>query len=264
MTPGDLSPELREFAETPSLFTVFGADEVVKRYLDDRVCIIYGPTFGVVSAPRVGEGEVAQLLDDVRELLGGDRHVAWYIGPSARPPGIVDELRRLGVGEPLDGARLVHVLATDSPPEAAPAEIETRETGTFEEYAAAAELRFDAFDRPEEERERDREHMREFYESMLRMRGIGAVSFIAMLEGRLAGSATAVLSPRGVFLIGGATASWARGRGVYRALVRARWDYAVERGTPALAVHADPRTSSPILGRLGFRHVCDAERLEGV
>jgi hypothetical protein len=38
---------------------------------------------------------------------------------------------------------------------------------------------------------------------------------------------------------------------VYRSLVRARWDYAVERGTPALTVQAG-RMSRPILERLGF------------
>lgn len=264
MTPAELSPELREFAETPGLFTVFDGDGVVERYLDDRICIVHGPTFAVVSAPRVREGEVAQLLADVRSLLGSGKHVEWYIGPSARPPGIADELRRLGIREPLDGAGVVHVLASDSPPEAAPATIEAREIETYDEYVAAAELRFEAFGRPEEERERDREHFETFYESMQRTRGIGTVSFIALLNGRVAGTATSVLSPRGALLIGGATAAWARGRGVYRALVRARWDDAVERGTPALAVHADPATSSPILRRLGFRHVCNSERLEGL
>jgi predicted GNAT superfamily acetyltransferase len=47
----------------------------------------------------------------------------------------------------------------------------------------------------------------------------------------------------------------ARGRGVYRALVRARWDVAVARGTPALVVQAGTM-SQPILERLGFRTVC--------
>ena len=42
-----------------------------------------------------------------------------------------------------------------------------------------------------------------------------------------------------------------RGRGAYRALVRARWDVAVERGTPALTVSAGAM-SRPILERLGF------------
>ena len=85
---------------------------------------------------------------------------------------------------------------------------------------------------------------------------------MATLEGKVAGSAGAIPSPRGVFLIGGSTARWARGRGVYRALVRARWDYAVARGTPALVTQAQPTTSYPILLHVGFEEVCTISRLE--
>jgi len=88
------------------------------------------------------------------------------------------------------------------------------------------------------------------------------VSFLAMLDGRPAATGMVIPSERGVFLIAGATAAWARGRGLYRALVRARWDYAVARGTPALVTHADPATSYPILKRLGFTEVCTIRRLE--
>ena len=42
-----------------------------------------------------------------------------------------------------------------------------------------------------------------------------------------------------------------RGRGAYRALVRARWEHAVERGTPLLVVQAGAM-SAPVLTRLGF------------
>jgi predicted GNAT superfamily acetyltransferase len=57
---------------------------------------------------------------------------------------------------------------------------------------------------------------------------------------------------------------WARGRGAYRALVRARWDDAVARGTPALVTEALPDTSYPILKRVGFVDVCTIRRLEDV
>jgi len=60
----------------------------------------------------------------------------------------------------------------------------------------------------------------------------------------------------GAALTGGAVAPWARGRGAYRALVAARWDDAVARGTPVLVTQAGPM-SRPILGRLGFREVCE-------
>jgi GNAT superfamily N-acetyltransferase len=58
----------------------------------------------------------------------------------------------------------------------------------------------------------------------------------------------------GVALMGGAVLPEARGRGMYRALVRARWDHAVARGTPLLVVQAGPM-SAPVLDGLGFeRH----------
>jgi ribosomal protein S18 acetylase RimI-like enzyme len=42
-----------------------------------------------------------------------------------------------------------------------------------------------------------------------------------------------------------------RGRGIYRALVRARLAHAAARGATLALVHAEP-TSSPVLQRLGF------------
>ena len=44
--------------------------------------------------------------------------------------------------------------------------------------------------------------------------------------------------------------------------MRARWDDAVARGTPALVTQANPATSYPILKRLGFEDVCEIVRLE--
>ena len=70
----------------------------------------------------------------------------------------------------------------------------------------------------------------------------------------MASTGRAVYTRAGGYLLGGATAEWARGRGAYRAVVRARWDAAVERGTPALAVGAGSM-SRPILERLGFEQV---------
>jgi GNAT superfamily N-acetyltransferase len=58
----------------------------------------------------------------------------------------------------------------------------------------------------------------------------------------------------GVALMGGAVLPAFRGRGVYRALVRRRWDHAIARGTPLLVVQAGAM-SAPVLDGLGFvRH----------
>ena len=58
--------------------------------------------------------------------------------------------------------------------------------------------------------------------------------------------------PGPVLLAGGVTLPRARGRGAYRALVRARWDAARDSGAPALVTQAQA-ASRPILERLGFR-----------
>ena len=65
--------------------------------------------------------------------------------------------------------------------------------------------------------------------------------------------AAAQLSPceAGGLLGGSATNPEARGRGAYRALVRARWDEVVRRATPALVIQAGAM-SRPILERIGF------------
>ena len=131
---------------------------------------------------------------------------------------------------------------------------------TLEDYAAAREIQWEAFEVPPERREAQRKRTRaDFDES--RANGV-PVGFVATLDGRPAAAATALPSTRGVFLIAGATAPWARGHGLYRALVRARWDYAVERGTPVLVTQANPATSYPILKRLGFEDVCEITRVE--
>jgi hypothetical protein len=255
-----LPDELREFAESPDRFSVFAEEGVVTRYDDGRVCIVQGPTFASVCAPRVGDGEVEQLLRDVRAIAPVAKRPCWWIGPSARPAGIVEDLEQLGLAEPLDRVPRVHALASASEPQGLGPDIEARMVETFEDFTASAELRFDVFDVPAARREAERSHYATYFEESQRV-GV-PVWFVALLEGRIAGTAGAIPSPRGVFLIGGATATWARGRGVYRALVRARWDYAATRGTPALVTHAQAASSYPILLRIGFEPVCEIRRLE--
>jgi GNAT superfamily N-acetyltransferase len=75
--------------------------------------------------------------------------------------------------------------------------------------------------------------------------------FVALIDGRVVGTSYAAFGSAGVNLFGGSVLPEARGRGVYRALVRARWEAAAARGTPALTVQAG-RMSRPICERLGF------------
>jgi GNAT superfamily N-acetyltransferase len=80
------------------------------------------------------------------------------------------------------------------------------------------------------------------------------LGWIAYVDGEPVAYAGAVACPLGLFLTGGVTLPEARGRGAYRALVRARWDEAARLGTPTLVVHAE-EASRRVLERIGFRRI---------
>ena len=253
-----MTAELREYAETPDRFSRVAAGASVERFADERICILQGPTWASISGARVAANEVEALLAEVRRRVPADKEPVWWIGPSARPPDLYDRLRALGLEQPRDGVSLLHALAlTDEP--AGPEGIEVARVETFEQFRAARELQWDVFEAPPDRRERNRARLREDFEESQRLEI--PVDFLATIGGRPAGTALAIPSDRGVFLIGGSTVQWARGRGVYRALVAARWEYAVARGTPALVTQAVPDSSYPILLRLGFTEICTIRRL---
>jgi predicted N-acetyltransferase YhbS len=256
----NISRELREYAETPDRYASVAPGSSVSRFDDGRVCVIQGPSWASVSAVEVGEDEVASLVAQVHELVAPEKHCTWWLGPSVRPADLADRLLAHGFTSPRDHVGLVKALALVDPPAATPEAIQVRQIETLEDFVAARDIQWEAFDVPEELRvlQQAREH-EDFEESM--ELGI-PVGFIATLDGRPAATALAIPSERGMFLIAGSSAPWARGRGLYRALVRARWELAVRRGTPALVTQAHPSTSYPILQRLGFQDVCDINRLE--
>jgi hypothetical protein len=257
MTIGD---ELREYAEVPDRFTPIPEGSSVSRFDDGRVCVVEGLTWASVTGVDVAEDDVASLLADVRERVVPEKNCTWWLGPSTQPPNLVEQLLQLGLREPRDGISKVHALVLTAEPQKPPADVAVKAVETFEEYVAARQVQWDAFDVPEERRERQRPHLTTEFEETARF--AVPVTFTATVDGRLGATGMAIPSERGVFLIAGATAPWARGRGLYRALVHARWEYAVARGTPALVTQADPNTSYPILKRLGFEDVCEIRRLE--
>jgi len=258
MTP-TITDELREYAETPDRFAPIPEGSSVTRFDDGRICVIQGRTWAGVSAPLFREEELDEVIALVRELVPADKQQAWWIGPSAQPVNLAELLLGRGFQPAEDGPELRAMVLTSPPPEPAQG-IEVRRVETFEDFAAAREVQWDAFEVPEERRELQRAQLRDEFEEA--MTHGTPVTFLAMLDGRPAATGMAIPSDRGVFLIAGSTATWARGRGLYRALVRTRWDYAVERGTPALITEALIDTSYPILQRLGFTEVCTIRRLK--
>ena len=154
--------------------------------------------------------------------------VEWWLGPSA-PAGAAEELLAAGL-VPDEVPTLTGMTCTAGPP-AVPG-IEVRPASTAE----AAEIEHAVWGgeaRPQREPD-PAIHL-----------------FAALVEGRPAGVARGVDFEDGVALMGGAVLPELRGRGAYRALVRARWEHAVARGTPLLVVQAGDR-SAPVLDGLGF------------
>ena len=157
--------------------------------------------------------------------------VEWWLGPSS-PPEAAAELTAAGL-VPDEIPTLTGMTCSSTPP--AVPEIGVRRAGTVEVNAIEHAV-WGGEARPPREEHPAIHH------------------FAAEIDGRVAGVARAVDMGDGVALMGGAVRPELRGRGAYRALVRARWDYAVVRGTPLLVVQAG-ELSAPVLDGLGFaRH----------
>ena len=224
----------------------------------DRFVLVTGATWAAVTGVRTDD--VPATVDEVRAAARerGRTRVTWNIGPSSRPLDLERRLLEAGLREA--GVSTLAALALAREPEPGPSGGDVRTVDSLADFRIANEIRWDAFDVDPERRAEEEANL----ESLWRAAQAGGVvvSFLGLVDRRPAATAMGLFGDRGCFLIGGATLPWARSRGLYRALVRARWDEAVRRGTPALAVGADLATSYRILLRLGFEEVCRIRRLE--
>ena len=244
---------LREVAEYPNSFGPLspGAERVeTSRY---TLCMGVGSTWNTVQRQRFELDELDDVLAEVRSHLRerGRTRTQWEIGSKA-PAGLVDALLERDLVRDGDGYAVALVL-TREPPKAA-AELVARRIERLEEYAAANEVQWAAFESPAAEIAEGRAKLEQRYrETVNVMHGV-------WLDGELVCAGTATPSEHGLLLYGGATLPQARGRGAYRALIRARWDEAVARDTPALITQGGTM-SRPILERLGFERVGEVHML---
>jgi hypothetical protein len=253
-----LTPGQRAFARTPDRYGRLSDD--VERFADERVCVVQGAHWASVSGVRIGAKDVEPLVAEVRGLVPGRKSLTWWVDDEATPLDLVDRLKGLGLRDPPDRGVLVHSLACVTEPPAADPAVEVTRTESYEDWLASIDVMWEAFVTPEERREKQRPHLRTEFDAAKRA-GV-PVTFLARVDGRPAGVGRSIYADEGVFLIAGSVAEWARRRGVYTALVRARWDDAVARGTPCLVTEALPDTSFPILRRIGFQEVGTITRLE--
>src|SRR5436305_9221663 len=128
-----LSPEVREYAETPDRFAPVPEGSSVSLHDDGRVCVIQGTTWASVTGVHFADDEVDTLVAQVRELVAPGKRCVWWLGPSSRPADLVDQLRARGFETPDDGAPLVKAMALTEEPAAAHTGIEVRRIEAYDE-----------------------------------------------------------------------------------------------------------------------------------
>jgi hypothetical protein len=244
---------LREVAEYPNSFGPLAPGD--ERIETDRFTLYVGAgsTWNTVQRQRFPLEQVDDVLAEVRAALvaRGRTQTQWEVGSSA-PSGLVEALLERGLVPDKDPYAVALVL-TSEPPAIAPA-FAARQVETLEELEAAARVQWEAFGATPEEIEEARRLLPE------RFRDSPTLRHAVWLDGKIVCTGTASPTQHGLVLYGGATSPQARGRGAYRALIRARWDDAVARGTPALITQGGSM-SRPILERLGFERVGEVHML---
>jgi hypothetical protein len=235
-----------ELAENANSYTPLGPHD--EREFNDRYVLWMGrgddPGWNVAQRFRLQADEVESVREEIHARLRAKGRTActWEIGTHATPPELVDTLLALGLVDDEPTPLAVGMVLTTAPVHPAPG-VEVRRAETDEEHLAAARIAAVAFGSPiPTEVSPDRDPLN--------------VVYLAYVDGEPVARGSASFSERGVTLFGGSTLPEARGRGAYRALVAARWEDAVARGTPVLVTQASPM-SRPILGQLGFREVCE-------
>jgi hypothetical protein len=211
-------------------------------------------TWNTVQRQRLRPDEIDDALAEVRALLRerGRPRTQWEVGSSAEPGDLVERLLERGLVRDTDPFAVALVLTHEPPPP--PSEIVARRVETFEEFAAACAVQWEAFGMSPDEIEEQRPQLR------VRWRERVNLVHAAWLDGEIVSAGTAAPTEHGLLLYGGATLGRARGRGAYRALVAARWADAIARGTPALITQGGSM-SRPILERLGFERVGEVHML---
>jgi hypothetical protein len=233
-----IDTDLLAIAEAPAAYlrpphprTVFG---------DGYTLSQMGPHEGVVQAIRLDPGRLAEARADAHAVARERdwESLTWWTSELTRPRGLGPTLRL----EP--GDRLTALVLTAPP--AGVTDFAVRPVETLDDFASAQDIDAAANGWPLSTREAHAaswERVRDHFKLWLALDG-----------DRPVGMARAAAANGALMLIGGATLPAEQGRGVYRALVEARWYAAVERRTPALVVAANSQ-SGPILERLGFRSV---------
>ena len=244
---------LREVAEYPNCFGPLGAGAERIETARYTLCLGPGSTWNTVQRQRFAFEELDDVLEEVRAHLRdrGRTQTQWEVGSSA-PDGLVEALLERGLRRDKDPYAVALVLTSEPPPPRTG--LTARRGDTYDEYVAANEVQWEAFGSTPAEIAEAKTLLPALFRESVNLR------HAVWLDGGIVCTGTSTPTEHGLLLYGGATRESARGRGAYRALIRARWDDAVALGTPALITQGGSM-SRPILERLGFERVGEVHML---
>jgi GNAT superfamily N-acetyltransferase len=212
------------------------------------------PPAGGVHRIRFEPVDVERRVSELRRMFRerGRDEFTWWVGTSATPGDLEERLRALGATSYGDDPVITSMVTSSAPPEVEG--VDVRRVERLEDFAIARELAWSTADFTDEQLAHVRATIPERWEA--RQRDGHAVAFLVYANDEPIAAGDMLFLPFAGFLSGAVTRPDYRGRGAFRALVRARWDEAVRRGAPALVVGAG-RMSRPILERIGFETVAE-------
>ncbi len=217
---------------------------------------------GMVFPEQLEESRIEHVVGAVRELLAAEERekAIWLVSEAAEPSSLAERLLAVGM-KPNDvpgvEERHADMVCLQEPPPGPPGVV-AREAESFEEFLAGMLVVTEAIEMDASVRTAIEERAAQLW-SFQNAAGANTV-FVALVDDEVVAFGGARFGRNAVYLGGAGTRPEHRGGGAYRALVRARWDAAVERGTPVLTVGAGAM-SRPILERLGFEIVGWSENL---
>jgi GNAT superfamily N-acetyltransferase len=218
-----------------------------------RVTPLSHPLANLVGMARLDERAADATIARVAERFARERRAfGWAIGPDTTPRDLKRRLERAGMATIAHLAGMA-ITELDIPVAPDPA-FRIRELSA-DEATRESEMMGRAYGMPAD--------VAVLFVRLLGSGAIRARAYFAYADGApLAWSYLVYLPSSPIVLLGGAaTLPEARGRGIYRALVKRRLDDARADGREAAVIQADRDTSAPICAKLGFRELCSLDVL---
>ena len=196
---------------------------------------------------RFADDELDERIESVRAWFGeqGVEGFTWWVG-SAATPGVHERLLLTRARPEPDEPEVAAMVLQEAPPLISG--IDVRQVVTLDDWLLSRRIMSTVFGL-------DDPHTVDRGRAGRELADRVRVSFLAFVDGEPAGRAAAFITEAGPVQLGASGVLEAfRSRGVYRALVRARWEWASGLGVSVLVTQAG-HMSQPILERVGFRTV---------